>query len=54
MLEIIREDIRAKLALPMGPLEVHLASAYEKKINTPDSLNYGGEGGIWEEQGHQK
>ncbi|KAJ8428351.1 hypothetical protein Cgig2_002764 [Carnegiea gigantea] len=31
MLEIIEEDVRATLALPMGPLEVHVASTCEPK-----------------------
>ncbi|KAJ8428357.1 LOW QUALITY PROTEIN: hypothetical protein Cgig2_002770 [Carnegiea gigantea] len=31
MLEIIEEDVHATLALPMGSLEVHAASAYEQK-----------------------
>ncbi|KAJ8428352.1 hypothetical protein Cgig2_002765 [Carnegiea gigantea] len=44
MLEIIEEDVHETLALPMGPLEIHVASAYEQKINTPNSLKYGGEG----------
>ena len=31
MLEIIEEDVHAISALPMGLLEVHVASAYEPK-----------------------
>ena len=53
MLEIIEEDVRATLALPMDPLEVHISLMYEQKINTPNTLNNGGEGGTLEEQGYQ-
>ncbi|KAJ8428353.1 hypothetical protein Cgig2_002766 [Carnegiea gigantea] len=52
--QITDQDVYTTLALPMGLLEVNVASAYEPKINTLDSLNYRGEGGIWEEQGYQK
>jgi len=38
----------------MGPLEVHVASTYDEKINTPNSINNRGEGGILKEQGDQK
>jgi len=31
MLEIMEEDVRATLALSMGPLEVHVASTYRPK-----------------------
>jgi len=38
MLEIIEEDVRATLALPMGPLQVHVASTYEPKNKYPRLL----------------
>ena len=38
MLKIIEEDVCVTLALPMGPLEVHVASACDRKNKYPRLL----------------